>query len=466
MTRSRAYHVRSILKWSLVVWAVLVTGTAFAAEDIHSRAESLVRSGRYGEAEAIYRQALTSSPRDYRIRLGLSRVFLWSGKYADAERAFGELVRERPRDVPALLGFAQTAYWSGDFRSAPGRFQRVLGVDVSNADARQALAELRSVSRPRWEASVDAADDSQPLRRVGGSARVSLFSDPLTRWDVMLRRMDFEDATLNGFGAAVSTSFPPLLLSIDAEVEHVRFPDGESAMVGGLSVGRRVTRHSVVTAAIDRTPVVGTISSLDTHTTATQYRIGWKTDDSARWLAAASAHVVDYSDDNRGNGVDAYLIAPVLSSRFSLSAGLSSAWRDSDENRFRFTTFLSERVASDVFNYRVTGVYDPYWTPHKLLEGRAIVVISTALRKARIKVQADGGYARDEYRSFAPPSGPTPTPSFTVPIMLERTFHPWRASLEGVMPLQTGVELRARYRHEVSAFYRVNEFQASVGGYF
>jgi len=285
----------------------------------------------------------------------------------------------------------------------------------------------------------------------------------------MLRRAGFDNGAGSdaiGIGAGVSTSFPRLRLSIDGWAEYFSFPDGEHGIVGGISIGRRIAGRSVVLVLAERTPLLGTVSSLNAHTTGTLYRLTWKTDDASKWLASVSAHVVRYSDDNRGQGADAYAIAPLLNGRVDIRAGLSAAWRDSDENRFQFTGFRSERIAPDQFAYTFTGVYDPYWTPHRLRDGRAVMVISTSLRKTRVKLQADAGYARDQYLTFTPPSGPTPSPSFTQPLMLGRSFKPWRASVEGVMPLQRGAELRARYRHEVTAFYRTNEFEASVGGHF
>ena len=450
------------MRWLAVLWVALWSATAYAGDDVHGRAEALARQKRFAEAETEYRNALRTDPRDYRLRLGLARVILWSGRHHEAERHFAALVSQRERDVNALLGYAQAAYWSGDFRAAQRRFNRVIERDPSNAEARRSLDELRAVAESRYELSAHAGDDSQPLRRFGGEGRVSLFSDPLTRWDFRWNAasLDATDVrgTVRSIGFGVESAFPRKKITVAANAAFARFPDDHDGIIGGVSVGYRR-----FVAAIERTPLLGTASSLDTHTTATLYRLSWSTKDDARWLAAGGLHSIDYSDGNRGKGVDGYVLVPAGN---GFRAGVSAAWRDTDQNRFRFTGFRSERVDAQLFRYEFSGVYDPYWTPHRLREARVIAAADRVVRRARIKVQADFGYARDQYLSFSPPTGATPTPVFTFPLMLDRSFRPWRASVEAAVPISASIEVRGRYRHDVTAFYRANEIQASVGGRF
>jgi tetratricopeptide (TPR) repeat protein len=450
------------MRWLVVCWLALVSASANAADDVHARAEALAREKRFDEAEAVYRSALRSAPRDDRIRLGLARVILWSGRYVEAEREFAALLRERPRDAGALLGHAQAAYWMGDFRAALPRFERVIAADPGNAEARRALEDLRSLTASRYTIAAETSDDSQPLRREGTAGRISLFSDPLTRWDFEWRaatlRSDEDDGTLVSAGFGIESAFPRHHLTAAAHAALFRFPDEHDDLIGDVTIGYR--RFS---AALERKPLLGTASSLDAHPAATVYRLSWNTKADARWQAALGAHLVDYSDENRGRGADGYLLLPFAA---TLHAGLSAAWRDTDQNRFRFTGFRSERLNDRRFRYTFSGIYDPYWTPHRLRVVRAVVVAERTIARARVKLQADAGYARDRYLVFSPPEGPTPSPAFTFPLMLERSFRPWRASIEATIPLTPAIELRAGYHHDVTVFYRSNAIQASVGGRF
>lgn len=441
-----------------LVFALGVTVSAAAQADLWSRAESLAWDRKFEEAEAEYRAQLQAQPRHWRLRLGLARVLLWSAQYREAEHAFRGLLAERSGDEDALLGFAQTAYWSGDLRAARHRFHDVLRHHPGNAEALKALAELQEMSAPRYDVRAAATEDSQPFDTLTTHLRVSYFSDPATRWDVLGRfgSVDGGQSNARSFGGAVSTTLTRLHVGVGASAEAFRFPNEETKLLGSVRLSRRTPWRGNLTAGIERAPLLATATSVDDAATVTRSFLSWEREVATGVLAAVHLHRFDYFDDNHGLGADGWVLAPVAG---AFRAGLSAAWRDTDEVRFRFTGFRSE-ARGNAFHYDYTGVYDPYWTPLDLREVRAVVMYQWK----GLKLQADGGIARDRARSFGPGGGPTPTPFFTFPVVIDRTFHPWRASAEWTVPLGGRVELRSRIRHEVTSFYRLNEIEASLGG--
>lgn len=447
----------------LVSLALVVPVAAQAAETPYQVPEGLAAARRFDEAEMEYRRELRRRPQDWRLRLGLARVILWDGRHEDADRAFAALLAERPQNVDALLGHAQAAYWSGDFRRARLRYGRLREVDPGHAEANKALSEIATLAAPRYEIGATHRDDSQPYRVSMMRAKVSYFSDPLVRWDVIGGVGDGSEGgrSIASAGAGVSAAFPRARSTVEAGGERFRFPDGFKTTVGKVAVTRSLPARSTIVVSAQRTPLLGTASSVDDHETVTQYSISWRRDPAARWLGAVSAHSLDYSDGNSGSGADAWFVAPLFEREsLLLRAGLSAAWRDTELDRFRFTTFRSEQERPGVWRYTYTGVYDPYWTPHELKEGRVVVVAEIP----RLKLHVDAGYARDRALAFGPVTGSTPNPLFIHPVMLERSFRPWRAGAEFTWPLSTRIELRARYLREVTAFYRANELEASLGG--
>ena len=436
---------------------------ARAAEDPYQRAESLAAARRFDEAEAEYRRELRSRPDDWRLRLGLARVILWDGRYAEADRTFAALLRERPADAAALLGYAQAAYWDGDFRAARRRYQRLQSADPQNAEASKALSDIAMLSAPRYEIGATHRDDSQPYTVGVMRATVSWFSDPLVRWDVIAGAGNVTEGErpLATAGAGVSATFPRARATVEAHAERFRYPGGETGTIGEVAVTRSLPWRSSIVVSARRSPLLGTAFSVDDHEAVTQYSVSWRRDPTERWLAAVSAHSLDYSDDNRGRGADAWIVAPVYGrGAFRLRAGLSAAWRDTELDRFRFTTFRSEQIGAGRWRYTYSGVYDPYWTPHELEEARLVAVAEIP----RLKLHADAGYARDRALGFGPTTGATPNPLFIIPHVQERSFRPWRAGAEVNWPIAARIELRARYLHEVTAFYRANEIEASLGG--
>ena len=431
----------------------LCAATAAAQEDPYSRAENLAYSKRFAEAEREYRARLAEHPREWRLRLGLARVQLWSGRYAEADRAFRDLLAERPADGDALLGFAQAAYWAGDLRGAQRRYRDLALRDPNHEEAKRALADLATLSRPQYEVRAIGSDDSQPYGTFRNEIRASFFSDPVTRWDVIALggSVDGGEAAIRAFGGGVSTTLP-FRIGLAADLQSFRFPNGETKMLGSASAGTPTPWRGSFRIGVERAALLTTAAGVDDAATATRTFLSWQRNQSL----ALNVYRVDYSDDNRGAGVDGWFLAPVGG---AFRAGVSAAWRDTDETRFFFTGFHSEPVTGG-YRYVYTGEYDPYWTPLDLFEARAIV----AWQWRWLKLQADGGWAEERATSFGPDSGPAQTPGFTFPIEYERTFHPWRASAEVTVPISGRVELRARYRHEVTSFYRSNEFEASVGG--
>ncbi|HEU4521606.1 MAG TPA: tetratricopeptide repeat protein, partial [Thermoanaerobaculia bacterium] len=393
-----------------------------------------------------------------------ARVILWDGRYAEAEDRFSALLAERPADANALLGYAQAAYWWGDFRAARTRYQRLLAVDSAHAEARQAIEDLSLLAAPRYEVSAAHLADSQPYRRSGASVVVSHFLDPLTRWDIRGLAGDVTDgdAPLASIGTALSVGAPRWRMHFDVVADWFRFPAGGSTIAGEVALTRRLPWRSALRLSAERTPLLSTAVSVDDHATVSRYTLGWQRDMSERWLAAVNVHALRYSDDNRGSGADGWVLAPLyFTDWLKLRAGISAATRDTELNRFRFTEFESRPHPDGVrWRYTYTGVYDPYWTPHDLQEAR---VVATAEWK-RLTLHADGGYARDQALGFGPQTGFTPNPSFIFPHMQDRSFRPWRAGAEIRWPLHGSVELRVRYRHDVTVFYRANEFEASLGG--
>ncbi len=439
----------------LVVCAVAVESVA---QDSYERPESLAWSKRFGEAEIEYRNLLRTRPKDVRLRLGLARVILWSGRYGEAERAFQGLLKDQPENRDAWIGFAQAAYWSGDYRRAARRFREVIRRDPANADAAKSLQELSTVAAARYEVSAAVADDSQPFDALGARTRVSFFTDPLTRWDFMagLGAVDGGAAPLRYAGVGILAGLPRLKMTAAASVEAFRFPNGENEPVGCFSLSRRTALRANATMGIERIPLLATVTSVGTSATATRMWISWQRDFTERYLGGFTAYRVDYSDDNRGAGADVYFLSPIGS---RVRAGVSAAWRDTELSTFRFTGFESERLGA-AFQYRYTGVYEVYWTPQDHRDVRAVATYEWRW----LKLQADGGLGYERALSFGPSGGPTPVPAFTFPVVIDRTFQPWRASAEITVPLGSGLELRARVRHDVTSFYQANEFQASLVG--
>lgn len=427
--------------------------------------ETLAWDKRFAEAEVVYRKAIDELGSSRDLELGLARVQLWEKKYAQAAGRFRTLLDSRRDDVDALEGLAQATYWSGDFRSARGLFQRLLAVRPDHAEAQRSLREIDLSMRPLYRFRASLLSDDQPLDVARSDASLTLFADPLTHFDAGAGFYQFDsDRRRNVPYASVraATKWPSLKLAAELSARYLQFPDETSSVLGGLKLSRVFARDSV-SVSWQQSELLATATSLDDHPSMDTTSLRWE--HTSTWLAAASVSDHRYFDDNRGSSADFWILMPTYrNDRVTLLAGPSMAFRDTEENRFEFNA-VDSIADGPLFRYRFRGVYNPYWTPHDLLEARLNANAQMKFGPAVVSARLSAGYARDRFLTFAPERGSTPLPSFTFPFFLRRDYRPWEALTEVTVPFR-GLQFSAVYRHTVTVFYKADALEASLVGKF
>lgn len=437
-------------------------------------AETLAWEKQFARAEALYREALAAAPGSRDLSLGLGRVLLWEGRSLEARAVLAPLAARDPADADALEAHAQAAYWSGDYRSARRDFARVLALRPDSPVARKSLDEIASASRARWEVSAAGLSDDQPYRTAGLAARVSVFSDPLTRWDFsaggqVLRAPDAaDDRTDVPWGrVGVETVFPSLRLTAAGWLEARRAPDATTLGLWSVSLRRALGSGGALSFVADRREIFATRASLADHPNVTRAGLAWSWESRAHASAGAEAFLLRYFDGNRGVAASAWALFPVFTAgAFRLNAGPAVSYRDTDETRFVVAGTASTPDAG-FFRYAYTGAYVPYWTPLALAEGRVAAVLEGPIASGlTARFSGDAGWAHDDAVGFGPDSGLSPAPGATTSFTYRRTFHPWRASVTLGLDLGGGSRLEAGYRHETTVYYRSDALHASVVGRF
>jgi len=432
-----------------VVWILAAT-----AADL-PRADALAHAKQFADAEALYRAIVAEEPESRAARLGLARVVMWQGRYAEAMRLFDAI---QPPDADTLEGRATAAYWSGDFRSAARDFRRVLAIDPNREFSRQSLAEIASAARSSQRLTIGATRDDQPFDSVQAEASATVFSDPLTEWSVTTGgqsldagRIGEENASFVRIGNV--TRFGRMRFAADAGAQ--RFPDGETGFIGGASVNVKP-----FTLSIERRAELAAATAIRTHATSTTTSLRW--DHEREWLASAELSHRRYFDDNSGWSATAWGVVPLWNNdAWTFWGGLSAAARDTEESRFAITA-ISSTLDSGAFRYSYRAEYDPYWTPNDLVEGRVVAAIERRWQRGSLKLQADGGYARDRGRAFGPDSGLEPFPSATWPVAFDREWHPFRVGLTTSVELAPSFRLEVGAAHGATVDYRSTSFHASL----
>jgi tetratricopeptide (TPR) repeat protein len=444
---------------------------AATIDDELRRAQDLAWHKRFAEAEALYRRIVDRNPKSPAAALGLGQVLLWEQRYGEAADVYRKLLRNAPDDVDASKGLATAEYWGGDFRSAQRDFAAVLAARPNDADARKALNDIAATTAPVIASENAFVTDDQPLRRATIGISTSFFSDPLTKWigtagtyALSARDAGFGSATAPFAAAAVNATIPAPHLRASGMLRVLRFPDGTTKPLGGIGLAREWS-HASITAEIDRHEILYAASALRGHPSETTSTFGWNrnTDETS---SEAAFHSIRYFDRNRGRAAQAYhLVRIAKGARTSLSAGASASYRDTSESRFRLIGASAAPLAGGGFAYSYDARYDPYWTPRRLIELRAIVAATVDAGRATIRLHGDGGWAHDRDLVFGPASGTTAlAPPFAAPIEASRTFHPWRASAEVAVRLRGAFTITFGAERQTTIFYRATALRVGFSG--
>jgi len=437
------------LAWCAVLWLATLL----------QQAQQLAWQKQFAAAEKLYRQLLRTDPQSREARFGLAQVLLWEGRDREARELFLTL-----DGADAAEGAATAAYWQGDFRTAAREFAALRGSKF----AQQSLAAIRAASAGDFRAGIEAVDDNQPYRAWRSSLTVSTFSDPLTRWDVTAGGygMHAPGLGLSRMGPFVSvtnaTVLPWQRLTVTTTAGALRFPDGSTRLVGGVTLARKLSPSASLSIAAQHRELLTNASSIDTHPSVSTLSAAWSRYAERSWFAGVEAGQNRYFDRNRGSYFQGYALWPIAKLRSTtVWAGTSAAIRNSDETRFAFDS-VSSMLTGDFFSYSYRGSYRGYWTPIDFREARAIVSAVHTAGRAELKAQIEAGIGHDEGRAFGPSSGLSPLPSNIFTFDFHRTFHPWRVAAGVSLPIAGDYRLQAEVERSVTVFYAANAFRASL----
>jgi AAA+ superfamily predicted ATPase len=98
-------------------------------------AETVLRSGGFAEAEALFKRTLNLDPRNTNAKLGLAAAFFQQGKHGAAHVIAEDLVKAARPSARALLLHARLALHAGEPRLAAQQYLRAREIDAGINDA-------------------------------------------------------------------------------------------------------------------------------------------------------------------------------------------------------------------------------------------------------------------------------------------------------------------------------------------
>lgn len=111
-------------------------------------AEELMAAGKPDEALAIYRALLVKVPPLTSLQLAVGRALRMKKDYAGAIEAYDDLLEADPANQKAMLELARTHDERGDRAAAVAALDRLIALDGTTEEARDARALLAQMKQP------------------------------------------------------------------------------------------------------------------------------------------------------------------------------------------------------------------------------------------------------------------------------------------------------------------------------
>jgi tetratricopeptide (TPR) repeat protein len=160
------------LLWRALPEAAKLRVRGFSATDFNKVASAHEQEGKYPEAEAEYRKAITLDPNNPYAHCGLGNVLYQQKNYGDAEAEYRKALASDANDSYPRDCLANLLYDQKNYPEAEAEFRKALAADPNDAYAHHGLGRLLYRQQDYSQAEAEyrkalAADPSYADARAG-----------------------------------------------------------------------------------------------------------------------------------------------------------------------------------------------------------------------------------------------------------------------------------------------------------
>lgn len=437
-------------------------------------AQALQEAGEYAAAADALRPYLQRFPGDSGTRWLFGRLLHWAGAHREARTAYETVLTGTPNDPWLNLEYAEVLVALGELGRARSVLSAVTdwGPSQAAAEAARGLRDIGFLTRPWTSLGLGVLDDNQPYRRYEGKLEAGFFLHPL--WTLSAggnpRVLDPGDnRTAGNAWGQLSGSIPALGLSLSARVggsfQGGGTPQGKlvlqssgSAFIGKGEIGLKLPGDLTLTAAAERSRYLWTAASVDSLVMVNTIEAKLGRADAPGWAGEAVVQRGTYDDNNHVSTAYAWVLAPVVPSRLRLGYSISRA--EADETRW-----VEVRHGGSLdLGATIPGRYAPYFTPNQEMVHSALAELSAQAGVLSLKLHGTVGFHATEQAPVIIVTGlePDPPPLATAEIgtlfFYERSFTPWRGTLNATLPVSDALTLTGTLEAWETAYYEVKQF--------
>jgi len=424
-------------------------------------AQTAFWANRIGKSKQLYEKAIKSNPKNLYLQLDYAKILVNCGEFEKAGQLLKVYLAFDSTNSQALTALARILFWRCKYQDASLLITKVLKQDPKDQDASSLYKEIALARSPYLKFGSGFSTDDQPMQTATMMLGGGLYFNALSalRFTFQAPLMIRNGKTVNAFiFQAGNTSFiskANLTIRLDAGV--MRFPYKNSYRgTGNLSIDKIFLQHLILSVSVQRNPYFATRSSIDTMVIQNHLAgsIGWNDQNSWNGEAAVEAFTYPMDHNLTYSGYAWVFGPPVKFSIFQFRFGYGYNYSNSQQNRFISEKSLSEIISSYDASTKITGIYNPYYTPiDQQVHSFLLAITGHPLKWLDFSINANAGlYATTKAPYLYLDKDKTDNPILKTGFATT-SFYPLTVQLQVLMKLSERIHLQAEYTYLSTYFY-------------
>jgi tetratricopeptide (TPR) repeat protein len=424
-------------------------------------AQTAFWANRIGKSKQLYEKAIESNPKNLYLQLDYAKTLVNCGEFEKAGHLLKVYLDYDSTNSQALTALARIFFWRCRYQDASLLVTKALKQDPKYQEAFSLYKEIVLARSPYLRFSAGYGTDDQPMQTASIILGGGLYFNALSalRFTFQAPFMIRDGKTANTFiFQAGNTSFiskANLNISLDAGV--MRFPyKSNYTWTGNLSIDKIFLQHLVLSVYAQKNPYFATRSSVDTMVIQNHLAgsVGWNGQNSWNGKAALEASTYPMDHNLIYTGYAWLFGPPVKFSVFQFRFGYGYNYSNSKKNRFVSEKSLSEIISNYNANAKITGIYNPYYTPKdQQIHSFLLTITGHLLKWLEFSINANAGfYATTQAPYLYLDKDETNNTIFKTGFATT-SFFPLTVQLQALMKVSERIHLQAEYTYMSTYFY-------------
>jgi tetratricopeptide (TPR) repeat protein len=333
-------------------------------------AKSSFLANRIGISRKLYEKTIRISPDNLYAQLDYADFLVNTGRYEHAFRFLTSYLNYDKDNYKALLLESKISYWQADYKEAIRKLNKIKSEDSSIPE----VIDLRNkiiVAKATW-LGINGGffTDDQPLQCYSPSISAGLFLHPYASPFIkLLTPMFSEDGVLRTatwLQVGNQSVFSKQRMNLGISFGFINFPaDNSFSWTASATLSKSFFYHLPVTISVYQSPYFSTVGSINS--TIIEDRIslsaGWDRENSWYGQATFNLSYYPFDESNVYSGNGWIFSSPISFSVFKVRFGYGFAYNTSQNDHFISEKSVSQILPEYVPDYKIKGVYSPYFTP-------------------------------------------------------------------------------------------------------